>query len=164
MRESGEYLYVLLRRAARELEKLEAAALGRTRARLRPAYVPVLVALLDASPLTPGELSARCEAEPSTMTGLLRTLEERGLIARERMARDERTYAISLTPRGRAAARVATRRRSWAENAVLRVLPRGAGKKLRPLLGEVAAAARTLEASVADNPRAALKVLRRSSR
>lgn len=160
MQESGEYLYVLLKRAARELEKLEAAALGRTRARLRPASVPVLAALLDASPLTPGELAARCEAEPSTMTGLLRTLEERGLVARERLIKDERTFAILLTPRGRAAARVAARRRAWAEHAVLRALPRGASKKLAPLLGEVAAAARTLAARVTQNPKrlpAALK-------
>ena len=106
MRESGEYLSALLRRAARELERLEHAGLSRTQARLRPAYVPVLAALLDASPLTPSELCARCEAEPSTMTGILRTLETRGFVNREKVVRDQRTQAITLTARGRAAARV----------------------------------------------------------
>ena len=142
MRGAGEDLYVLLRRAATELERLEAARLGRTRARLRPAHVAVLGALLDASPLTAGELCARGEVEPSTMTGLLRELESRGLIERERRVKDERTRAIRLTPRGHGAARVAVRTRASAQALVLRALGREQSGQLSLLLGQLAAALR----------------------
>jgi DNA-binding MarR family transcriptional regulator len=142
----GEELAVLLRRAAADLDRVEAARLSRTRAGLRPAHVAVLQALLRASPLTPGELCARCETEPSTMTGLLRALETRGLLERRRLVRDERSVALDLTPRGRAAARVAQRARVQAQAAVLRALPRGAGAQLLDLLEQLAAAARVVRA------------------
>lgn len=159
-----EYLYVLLRRAARELERLEQAGLARTRAKLRPSHVPVLTALLEASPLTPGELAARCELEPSTMTGLLRALEKEGLIEREKVARDQRTRAISLTPRGRAASRVAVRTRAWAQQEVLRALPREDAERLAPLIAQIAAisaqARSSAETSRPKNPRRARLVRR----
>jgi len=148
-------LHGLLRRAAAELERLEAVRLSRARARLRPAHVAVLGALLDTSPLTPGELCARCEAEPSTMTGLLRALEVQGLLERRRLLRDERTSAVELTPRGRAAARVAMRARAAAQGAALRPLPRGAGTKLAGLLAQFSAAARLAREEIAPVPRAA---------
>lgn len=141
--EGGEYLVALLRRATRELEGLEQIGLGRSRARLRPAHVPILSALLEASPLTPGELSARCEIAPTTMTGLLRALEEEGLIARERLVQDERTQAISLTARGRAASRVAARTRAWAQERVLGALPPESARTIVHLLASLAAAAET---------------------
>jgi len=140
--ESGsEYLHVLLRRALRELERLEERGLSRARARLRPAHVSVLAALLDASPLTPGEVAARCEIEPSTMTGLLRAIEEEGLIVREKVVLDQRTQAVSLTPRGRAASRVAVRTRQSSQQAILRGLPRDLAGQLQAILARVATAA-----------------------
>ena len=143
--QGDEYLYVLLKRAAKELERLEELRLSGTRAALRPPHVPVLAALLEASPLTPGELAARCDIEPSTLTGLLRTLEKEGLVAREHLVRDERTYAVVLTARGRAASRVAVRTRDWAQTVVLRALPRDAAHLVAPLLGQVAAAAQSAQ-------------------
>ncbi len=142
MSEQGsEYLYVLLRRAARELERLEAVGLSRGRARLKPNHVPVLAALLEASPLTPGELAVRCDIEPSTLTGILKTLEDEGLVQREKVAADQRTQAVTLTPRGRAAGRVAIRTRLAAQQAIQRALPRGGASELTSLLGQVATAA-----------------------
>lgn len=148
MSERGtEYLYPLLRRAARELERLELEGLSRTRARLRPAHVPVLAALLDASPLTPSELTARCETEPSTLTGLLTHLEAEGLITREKVVLDQRSQTIHLTARGRAAARVAVRTRAWAQNATLAALGRESADELVTVLGQLAAHAQAIRES-----------------
>jgi DNA-binding MarR family transcriptional regulator len=147
--EREEHLYVLLRRAARELERLEAVALSRTRARLRPAQVPVLATLLVASPLTAGEICARCEIEPSTLTGILQTLERNGLVVREKVVRDQRAYAIQLTPRGRAAARVAQRKREEAQRTVLRSLSREAALDLPRLLVQLSDAAQSATAAAA---------------
>ncbi len=141
---------MLLRQALRELERLEGVGLSRARARLRPGHVAVLAALLDASPLTPGELGVRCEIEPSTMTGLLRTIEQQGLISREKVVLDQRTQHLTLTPRGRAAARVAMRTRHSAQQAVLRGLPRDLSRQLQTILARVAAAA----TAAADNAEA----------
>lgn len=146
----NEYLYVLLKRAAKELERLEEFGLAGTRASLRPPHVPVLAALLEASPLTPGELASRCDIEPSTLTGLLRTLDKEGLVAREYLVRDERTYAVVLTPRGRAASRVAVRNRDWAQSLVLHELPGDSAQLIAPLLGQVAAAAQTAQATARE--------------
>jgi DNA-binding MarR family transcriptional regulator len=140
----GVSLADALRRAARELERLHDAELSRTRARLRPAYVPVVAALLEQAPLTPGELCRRCDIEPSTMTGLLRTLEKRGLVEREKVVLDQRTQHVRLTPRGKAGAKVAMKARKAAEAAVLQKLPKVEADAVRPLLARVADAARAL--------------------
>jgi DNA-binding MarR family transcriptional regulator len=138
--QGSEYLHVLLRRSLRDLERLESARLSRARARLRPAHIGVLAALLDASPLTATELAARCELEPSTMTGLLRSLQEQGLIERQKVVLDQRRQAVSLTPRGRAASRVAVRTRSAVQRVVLRALPRDLARELTTVLGRLSVA------------------------
>lgn len=146
----NEYLYVLLKRATREMERLEELGLSGTRASLRPPHVPVLAALLEASPLTPGELASRCDIEPSTLTGLLRTLEKEGLVAREYLVRDERTYGVVLTARGRAASRIAVRTRDWAQSLVLEALDRDVAQLVGPLLNQIAAAARQAQQTASD--------------
>lgn len=138
---NSEHLYVLLKRAARALERLEEFGLADTRASLRPPHVPILAALLEAKQLTPGEITARCHIEPSTLTGLLRTLEKEGLLAREYLVRDERTYSVVLTARGRAASRVAVRTRIWAQSLVLDELGPDASEHLALLLRQIAVAA-----------------------
>ncbi len=136
-----EYLHVLLRRSLRELERLEQGRLSRARARVRSAHISVLAALLDASPLKPGELGARCEIEPSTMTGLLRSLEKEGLIERRKVVLDQRSQSIFLTSRGRVASRAAVRARVAAQQAVLRGLSRDVAREMPPLLARLSAAA-----------------------
>lgn len=132
-----EHLYVLLKRAVRALERLEEFGLADTRASLRPPHVPVLAALLEADQLTPGEIAARCHIEPSTLTGLLRTLEKEGLLAREYLVHDERTYAVVLTARGRAASRVAVRARAWAQTVVVDEIGADAFERIAPLLRQM---------------------------
>jgi DNA-binding MarR family transcriptional regulator len=108
--------------------------------------VPILAALLEASPLTASELCARCDAEPSTMTGVLRTLESRGLVTREKVVEDQRRQAVSLTPRGRAAARGAAKARARAESKVLATLSRADAANAQRLLTALADAAQALSA------------------
>ncbi len=139
-----ESLQVLLRRAMRELDRLEAQLLERTGSRLRPGSVPLLAALLEEAPLSATELCERCDVEPSTMTGLLRTLESHSLIERTKVVLDQRRQAITLTPRGRAAARIAVRARARAEETVRGALDREAKRALDSgALEALVAAART---------------------
>jgi len=66
----------------------------------------VLAQLYDAPHgRTPAELAERAGATPPTMTGLLRSLERKGLIRRQRVARDRRSQCILLTRAGKACVR-----------------------------------------------------------
>jgi DNA-binding MarR family transcriptional regulator len=144
-----DYLYGLLKRAARELERLEAVGLSRARAQLRSAHIAVLSALLEATPLTPSELCVRCELEPSTMTGLLRALEREGLIERAKVILDQRSQQVQLTAKGRKIAKEAVRTRVAAQRAVLRKLPRTQARRLSLLLSRfVGAAAEAADTAV----------------
>ncbi|WP_010146257.1 MarR family winged helix-turn-helix transcriptional regulator [Serinicoccus profundi] len=64
-----------------------------------PQYL-VMLALWEEAPVSVVRLSQRLSLEPATLSPLLKRLETRGLITRERRPEDERTLAISLTPRG----------------------------------------------------------------
>ncbi|MFM2152362.1 MAG: Winged helix DNA-binding domain [Pseudomonadota bacterium] len=144
-----ETLHVRLRRALRELERLEASMLERSGVRLRPGSVPLLAALLEASPLGVTELCELCQVEPSTMTGLLRTLESKGLITRTRVVLDPRRQAVTLTPRGRAAARGAVRARARTEEMAMKNLPATAADALKSqALEALTQGARTAAAEV----------------
>jgi DNA-binding MarR family transcriptional regulator len=66
----------------------------------------VLAQLYDAPHgRTPAELAERAGTTPPTMTGLLRSLERKGLIRRQRVARDRRSQCILLTSAGKACVR-----------------------------------------------------------
>lgn len=66
-----------------------------------------------------GELAEVLQLHPSTLTGVLRRLEERGVIARSRGERDRREAHLRLTAAGRAIDR---RHGGTVEAAVQRVL------------------------------------------
>lgn len=67
---------------------------------------------LDASqePLRPGELAKRLQLQPSAVSRMLRNLEERGFIERQRVVADARSLTVHLTEKGsQAAMKVSTR-------------------------------------------------------
>ncbi|HEX4190394.1 MAG TPA: MarR family transcriptional regulator [Marmoricola sp.] len=71
-----------------------------------PQYL-VMLALWQHEPnavkgLSVKELSQLLQLDPATLSPLLKRLDASGLITRERDARDERSLAVALTPRGRA--------------------------------------------------------------
>jgi DNA-binding MarR family transcriptional regulator len=60
----------------------------------------VLSLLAREDGLTQGDIASRCASDPSTVGALLRLLETKKLVSRERHAEDGRALSISLTPRG----------------------------------------------------------------
>jgi DNA-binding MarR family transcriptional regulator len=61
--------------------------------------------LQRAGPLTPNRLADSLAVDQSSVSGLLRRLEEKGLVHRARMAEDQRSVRIELTAEGRSLAR-----------------------------------------------------------
>jgi DNA-binding MarR family transcriptional regulator len=69
---------------------------------LRPGRFAVLALIGENPGISQTVLGRVCGRDKSSLTPALDDLERRGLIARERLAHDRRSYALSLTPAGRA--------------------------------------------------------------
>src|SRR3954465_1784232 len=65
-----------------------------------PQYL-VMLALWEFEPLSVKRLAAALQLDSATLSPLLKRLESRGLLTRERNPHDERTLSVSLTPKGR---------------------------------------------------------------
>ena len=59
-----------------------------------------LLALFDSGPLPESKLAQTILVRPSTITGIIDRLEQKGLVARERSAHDRRIVNIQLTDTG----------------------------------------------------------------
>ncbi len=108
-----------------------------------PQYL-VMLALWEQSPLRVADLAARVSLESATLSPLLKRLEQRGVVVRDRDPRDERALAVRLTPAG-------TDLRAAAERIPAALLARlGMGvdelEALRDRLTGVIAAARSVPA------------------
>lgn len=68
---------------------------------LLPGQGKVLECLLECDGLSPKEIARRCAIDKSTITGLLKKLEERQLIYRIGNSEDRRGVQILLTEEGR---------------------------------------------------------------
>ena len=84
----------------------------------------ILAQLASGTPATIKELHSGLAHKRSTLTSILDRLVERGFIAREVGSGDRRTFVISTTPKGRAAAR--------RVHAHLVALEREVGKRVTP--------------------------------
>jgi DNA-binding MarR family transcriptional regulator len=83
-------------------------------------------------PLAPGDLAARLDVTPATVTGALTALEEAGLVVRARHPDDRRGVLVSITAAGRKA------QRQWAQlitNYVREALAPLSDKELEVLIG-----------------------------
>ena len=70
--------------------------------RLSSARGHVLIQLLKAEQgLTPAQLAERAGTTPSSMTGVLRSLEREGLVRRKQITSDRRSQCVLLTRAGR---------------------------------------------------------------
>lgn len=67
---------------------------------LRPGWFAVLSIISDNPGITPVTLSRASGRDKSTVTPILRELVREGLIRREPVPNDRRSYALSLTPEG----------------------------------------------------------------
>jgi MarR family transcriptional regulator, organic hydroperoxide resistance regulator len=108
----------------------------------------LVVRILGCCPgVSAGQLAAILHLHPSTLTGVLRRLEDRGVIERSPGERDRRQALLRLTASGRAVDR---RHVGTVEDAVRRVLARFDAKALtitsqvlRALEGELSATSST---------------------
>ncbi len=85
---------------ARRLDRLEAQALGQ--ADLTAAQYMILANLHDKDGRPLGELAEVMRCSPSTITGVVDTMERKGLVARSPNPEDRRSHLLRLTPKGRA--------------------------------------------------------------
>lgn len=68
----------------------------------------ILRVLLEAGPLEPRQIVSATRISSPSLAGVLARMDDLGLVARERMAGDQRRVRVSLTPKSRAiAARLA---------------------------------------------------------
>ena len=65
-----------------------------------PQYL-VMLALWEFEPLSVKRLAAALQLDSATLSPLLKRLESRGLLTRERNPHDERTLSVALTAKGR---------------------------------------------------------------
>lgn len=71
---------------------------------LRPGFFTLLTLIRENPGITQTAISQASGRDKSTLTPVLRSLEERGYIGRERLDRDRRSFRLYLTPAGEAAA------------------------------------------------------------
>jgi DNA-binding MarR family transcriptional regulator len=89
---------------------------------LRPAEYAVYSLMLEAGPRTPSELAAALGLPPSTMSGYLRPMLERGHAQRLDNPLDGRSFRLVLTDPGRAAHRRARTAFAGADQEILDAL------------------------------------------
>jgi MarR family transcriptional regulator, organic hydroperoxide resistance regulator len=97
--------------------------------------------------ITPGALALILHLHPSTLTGILRRLEERGVIRREPDIRDSRRSLLFLTPEGR---KLDVSVKSTIEDAVRRALARSSPERIEEASELLAAVARSLSRMAAN--------------
>jgi DNA-binding MarR family transcriptional regulator len=93
---------------------------------LRPVGYAVYSLMLEAGPRTPSELAAALGVPPSTMSGYLRPMLERGHARRIPNPADGRSFRVVLTDAGRGAHRAVNPSFSRADQAILDSLDRPA--------------------------------------
>lgn len=111
-----------------------------------PQYL-VMLALWESDPRSVKDLSHTVQAEPATLSPLLKRLESVGYLTRNRSAGDERLVTAELTPAGRAL-------RAEAEKIPQQIverlgMPIGELESLNTALREVMAAAQRAKAAPA---------------
>jgi DNA-binding MarR family transcriptional regulator len=90
----ASHLRIALARTARRLRQESGTGLS-------PTLTAALASIERHGPLTPSELAARERVQRPTVTRILSTLDELGLVARAADPGDRRSSLITVTPAGR---------------------------------------------------------------
>jgi DNA-binding MarR family transcriptional regulator len=98
-RSSMSEVFQLLDQVGRKLTRLQRDDIGT--AELTPAQYSILGLLWDRDGRQFNELSTACCCSPSTVTGVVDTLEKKGLVSREPNPKDRRSLLVTLTEEGR---------------------------------------------------------------
>lgn len=85
----------------------------------------VLTAVADNPGLTQSGLVRLTGVDRSTLADLIARLQERGLVARDRLEEDGRAKSVTLTPAGRDALAASKAKAVAADEAILALLPKG---------------------------------------
>ena len=93
-------VYRLADLVAKKLTRLQRQQISGTE--LTPAQYSVLSLLWQRDGRQFNELSSTCCCSPSTITGVVDTLEKKGLVTREANPKDRRSLLVRLTDAGRA--------------------------------------------------------------
>jgi DNA-binding MarR family transcriptional regulator len=92
-------VFQLMDQVAKKLTRLQRDDIGT--AELTPAQYSILGLLWDRDGRQFNELSTACCCSPSTVTGVVDTLEKKGLVSREPNPMDRRSVLVTLTEEGR---------------------------------------------------------------
>jgi DNA-binding MarR family transcriptional regulator len=93
-------VFQLVDQVARKLTRLQRGDIGT--AELTPAQYSILGLLWERDGRQFNDLSTACCCSPSTVTGVVDTLEKKGLVSREPNPNDRRSLLVTLTEEGRA--------------------------------------------------------------
>jgi DNA-binding MarR family transcriptional regulator len=93
-------VYRLVDVVSKKLTRLQREQIGRTE--LTPAQYSVLRLLWQRDGRQFHELASVCCCSPSTITGVVDTLEKKGLVTRQANPQDRRSLLVRLTDAGRA--------------------------------------------------------------
>jgi DNA-binding MarR family transcriptional regulator len=118
---------------------------------LRPVEYAVYSLMLEAGPRTPSELAAALGVPPSTMSGYIRPMLERGHAKRIPNPSDGRSFRVVLTDRGRAVQRQVQPAFSQADRAIIAELDRPLDE-VRATLALIADAIERAAARLEDHP------------
>ena len=97
--ESVAEVYRLVDLVAKRLTRVQRQQIGSTE--LTPAQHSVLRLLWERDERQFSELAAACCCSPSTITGVVDTLEGKGMVTREANPQDRRSLLVRLTEMGR---------------------------------------------------------------
>ncbi|MCW4458784.1 MarR family winged helix-turn-helix transcriptional regulator [Microbacterium sp. MPKO10] len=106
---------------------------------LQPSDVGILRLIATEKTLSQQGLAGKLGVVPSRVVVLIDALEKKGLVARERSARDRRTYVLRLTNEGRGVMREMREIGSAHEAEVTAALTPDEHHELGRLLGKIAA-------------------------
>jgi DNA-binding MarR family transcriptional regulator len=121
---------------------------------LRPREYAIYSLMLEAGPRTPSELANALGVPPSTMSGYIKPMLERGHARRIPNAADGRSFRVELTEAGLAAQRKVRPAFNAADRAILAKLDRSE-PEVRDALAAVADAIERASADLrADGPHA----------
>jgi DNA-binding MarR family transcriptional regulator len=133
---ANESMLILLQRATHvTLHVLETdlADLGHKASELN-----VLANLADGRPRTVSEVAAAAGVRPTTVTGVLDRLEQKGHLVREARHGDRRAVQVSLTPAGVTSSRRVQRAFAALEERALEAVPSAAVDHARQVLSALA--------------------------
>ncbi|MBN9062798.1 MAG: MarR family transcriptional regulator [Rhizobiales bacterium] len=107
----------------------------------------VLSTLTEQDGITQQQLAARLYVTKGNVSGLVNRLAENGLVKRSPIAGDRRSYALSLTAKGRAMAQAGIRTHEAYVRETLGRMPKGERELFNALLVKLRDAVREAEAS-----------------